>query len=103
MLAEEIIKRPVITEKTNSDMQEVKYTFEVAKNPNKIQIAKAVEYIFGLKVIKVNTIMMNNSVYRELPEESITQLSLLILSEHSLLANFYLSHCSLFTAYGTIL
>ena len=64
MLPEDIIKRPVITEKTNSDMQEGKYTFEVAKNANKIQIAKAVESIFGVKVLKVNTIIVKGKKKR---------------------------------------
>ena len=35
-----------------------KYTFEVAKDANKIEIAKAVEEIFGVKVAKVNTLNM---------------------------------------------
>ena len=64
MLPEDIIKRPVITEKTNSDMQEGKYTFKKKKNANKIQIAKAVESIFGVKVLKVNTIIVKGKKKR---------------------------------------
>ena len=53
--AYDIIKRPIITERS-MDMAELKrYTFEVAKSANKPQIAKAVEEIFGVKVAKVNT------------------------------------------------
>ena len=55
MRPEDIILRPVITEKSNMDIQEGKYTFEVAKKATKIQIAKAVEELFNVKVLKVNT------------------------------------------------
>ncbi len=56
MLAHEIIKRPVVTEQSMAQMQERKYTFEVDKRANKIQIRQAVEEIFGVKVESVNTI-----------------------------------------------
>ena len=55
MQPEDIILRPIITEKSSSDIQEGKYTFEVAKNSNKIQIATAVEKLFEVKVLNVNT------------------------------------------------
>lgn len=55
MHARDIIIRPVITERA-FDMQEYnRYTFEVAPDANKIEIAKAVEEIFSVKVVKVNT------------------------------------------------
>ncbi len=55
MLARDIIIRPVISERS-MDMQELnRYTFEVAKTANKIEIAHAVEEIFGVTVLKVNT------------------------------------------------
>ena len=41
-----------------SETENKKYTFEVAKDANKIEIAKAVEEIFGVKVAKVNTLNM---------------------------------------------
>ena len=56
--AYDIIKRPVITEQSMAETEFKKYTFEVAKDANKIQIAKAVEEIFGVKVMKVNTIKL---------------------------------------------
>ena len=56
--AYDIIKRPVITEKSMAQSEMKRYTFEVAKDANKIEIAKAVEEIFGVKVAKVNTINM---------------------------------------------
>ena len=61
MNPKDIIIRPIITEKSMAGMQvaegeSAKYTFEVDKNANKIEIAKAVEACFpGVKVIKVNT------------------------------------------------
>ena len=51
--AYDIIKRPIITEQSMSFTGDKRYTFEVAKDANKI--AKAVEEAFGVKVAKVNT------------------------------------------------
>ena len=56
--AYDIIKRPVITEQSMAQTEMKRYTFEVAKDANKIEIAKAVEESFGVKVAKVNTINM---------------------------------------------
>ena len=56
MLAQDIVIKPIITEKSMAGLQENKYTFEVAKKANKIEIAKAIEELFGVKVAKVNTI-----------------------------------------------
>ncbi len=58
MNARDIILAPVITEKAVSLLPEKKYTFRVDDRANKIEIAKAVEEIFGVKVAKVNTISM---------------------------------------------
>ena len=52
MLPEEIIIRPVITEKSNDEMQSGKYTFEVNKKATKVEIAKAVEKLFEVKKVK---------------------------------------------------
>ena len=54
--AQDIILTPVITEASMEALEMNKYTFKVAKNANKIEIAKAVEELFGVKVFKVNTI-----------------------------------------------
>ncbi len=54
--AREIIIRPVITEHSYDMMARGVYTFEVAKDANKIEIRKAVEEIFNVKVTKVNVI-----------------------------------------------
>lgn len=58
MNAYDIIRRPVITEKSMSEMADKKYTFIVAINADKTQIKNAVEEIFKVKVDKVNTIRM---------------------------------------------
>ncbi len=60
----DIILAPVVTEKSVALMAEKKYTFKVAKNANKIQIADAAEKIFGVKVAKVNTISMKGAKRR---------------------------------------
>lgn len=62
--AYDIIKRPVITEQSMAQTEMKRYTFEVAKDANKIEIAKAVEEIFGVKVAKVNTISMKGKKRR---------------------------------------
>ncbi len=51
-----VIKRPLITEKTMNLTAVGKYAFEVDPNANKIEIARAVEEIFGVEVVKVNTV-----------------------------------------------
>ena len=62
--AYDIIKRPIITEQSMEAATFKKYTFEVAKDANKIEIAKAVEEIFGVKVAKVNTLNMKGKEKR---------------------------------------
>jgi large subunit ribosomal protein L23 len=54
--AQDIIIRPIITEKSMQGIQDKKYTFRVANDANKIEIAKAVEELFHVKVEKVNTL-----------------------------------------------
>ena len=55
MKPEEIIIAPVVTEKSNDELQQGKYTFRVNKKATKVEIAKAVEKLFEVKVLKVNT------------------------------------------------
>ena len=64
MLPEEIILKPIITEKSNDDLQEGKYTFKVNRNATKIEIAKAVEKLFEVKVLKVNTMSVKGKKKR---------------------------------------
>ena len=51
----DIVLKPVITERSTDLMEQNKYTFIVAKGANKVEIKKAVEDIFGVKVKAVNT------------------------------------------------
>ncbi len=56
MRPEDIIIKPIITEESNEGIQEGKYTFKVNKKATKVDIANAVEKLFEVKVLKVNTI-----------------------------------------------
>ena len=56
--AYDIIKKPIITERSMMGALDNKYTFEVAIDAGKVEIKKAVEEIFGVKVAKVNTIKL---------------------------------------------
>ena len=62
--AQDIILRPIITENSMDGIADRKYTFEVAKDANKIEIAAAVEKLFDVKVKKVNTINVNGKLRR---------------------------------------
>lgn len=64
MKPEDIIKAPVITEKSNDELQNGKYTFEVNKKATKIDIANAVEKLFNVKVLKVNTMTVKGKKKR---------------------------------------
>lgn len=54
----DIIKRPVITERTSEFMEQQKYVFEVDLRANKTEIKQAIEQIFKVKVVSVNTLRM---------------------------------------------
>ena len=64
MEARDILIKPLITEKSTELMAEGKYVFKVAKNANKIEIAKAVKDIFDVKVESVNTINVKGKTKR---------------------------------------
>ena len=64
MKPEDIIIAPVISEKSNDELQEGKYTFKVNKKATKVEIAKAIEKLFGVKVLKVNTMNVNGKSKR---------------------------------------
>ena len=63
--AYDIIIRPILTERAMAGAADKKYAFEVAKNAGKIEVKKAVEEIFGVKVEKVNTIRMEGKMKRQ--------------------------------------
>ena len=56
MKAHDIIIKPILTEKSYAGIANKVYTFKVAKDANKVEIRKAIEEIFGVKVEKVNTL-----------------------------------------------
>ena len=56
----DVIVRPIITEDSMARLADKKYTFEVAAGANKIEIKKAVEEIFKVEVLKVNTISVKS-------------------------------------------
>ena len=60
----DVLIRPLITEKTSMMMQENKYAFQVALNANKVEIRQAVEQIFDVKVLSVNTVRVLGKVKR---------------------------------------
>ena len=62
--AYDIIIRPIITEKSMEAIEEKKYVFEVAPSANKIEIRKAIETIFGVKVQSVNTVKVQGKTKR---------------------------------------
>ena len=64
MTVYDIIIRPVITERSMASVADKKYVFEVAPSAGKIEIKKAVEEIFGVKVAKVNTINVSGKAKR---------------------------------------
>ena len=63
-IASDIIVKPIITEDSIERLESGKYTFKVAKDATKVEIAKAVEALFGVKVAKVNTISVKGKEKR---------------------------------------
>ena len=91
-LAQDIIVKPIITEASMMGIAEKKYTFEVAKNANKIEIAKAVEELFGVKVAKVNTVSVNGKFRRYGAHEGYTaswKKAIVTLTEDSKTIEFF--------------
>ena len=64
MRPEDIIIKPIITEESNEGLQEGKYTFKVNKKATKVDIANAVEKLFEVKVLKVNTMTVKGKEKR---------------------------------------
>ncbi|MCB9706145.1 MAG: 50S ribosomal protein L23 [Myxococcales bacterium] len=65
MIPYQVIVRPVVTEKSNELMSyDNQYVFEVHKRANKIEIRKAVELLFGVKVDKVRTMVVRGDIRR---------------------------------------
>ena len=68
MEARDIIIRPVVTEKSIGLMENNKYVFKVALSANKIEIKKAVEEIFKVKVVDVNTVRVKGAPLLRFPQ-----------------------------------
>ncbi|MBQ8860377.1 MAG: 50S ribosomal protein L23 [Ruminococcus sp.] len=65
MRAQDIVIRPIITEKSMLGIADKKYTFEVAKSATKIDVARAVEELFKVKVDKVTTVNVRGRLKRQ--------------------------------------
>ena len=92
MLAQDIIIRPIVTEKSMSLIPMKKYTFKVNKNSNKIEISKAIEELFGVEVSKVNTISVRGKHRRQGKHEGSTpnwKKAVVTLKESSKGINFF--------------
>jgi len=64
MTNHDIIIKPIVSEKSMDQLADRKYTFKVAIDANKIQIKKAVEEIFGVKVEKITTVRVLGKIKR---------------------------------------
>lgn len=73
MDAHDIIKKPVLTEKSYAGIANKVYTFEVAKEANKIEIARAVEEIFDVKVARVNTLNVKGKIRTRNTKSGVTK------------------------------
>ena len=72
MNAEEIIVKPILTEKGYDGIASKKYTFKVAKGANKTQIKMAIEELFEVKVASVNTCNVRGKLKRMGRNEGLT-------------------------------
>ena len=72
MRAEDIILKPILTEKGYDGIPLKKYTFKVAKSANKTQIKIAIEQLFGVKVASVNTMNVRGKLKRMGRNEGMT-------------------------------
>ncbi len=63
--AQDVILAPVITEKSYGEVENGKYTFKVAPSASKTEIADAVEKIFNVKVLSVNTSNFDGKIKRQ--------------------------------------
>ena len=60
----DIIIKPIVTEASMANIEVNKYTFKVRKDVNKTEIKKAIEELFKVDVVKVNTLMVKGKVKR---------------------------------------
>lgn len=67
----QVLKRPILTEKTDFQRDDNKYVFEVDRRANKLQIKEAVQTVFDVEVMAVNTMIMKPK-QRQLGRKTIT-------------------------------
>ncbi len=72
MVAHDIIKRPILSEKSYADIANKKYTFEVASDANKTMVKNAVQEIFKVKVESVNISNVYGKIKRQGKHEGLT-------------------------------
>lgn len=60
----DLVKRPIVTERSSDLMEHGKYVFEVDRRVNKTEIRQAIEKLFGVKVAKVNTVRVPSKTKR---------------------------------------
>ena len=72
MATHDIIRRPILSEKSYADIANKKYTFEVAKSANKTQVKQAIEEIFKVKVESVNISNVYGKIKRQGKYEGLT-------------------------------
>lgn len=72
MATHDIIRRPILSEKSYADIANKKYTFEVAKSANKTQVKQAIEEIFKVKVESVNISNVYGKIKRQGKHEGLT-------------------------------
>ncbi|MBS5855783.1 MAG: 50S ribosomal protein L23 [Firmicutes bacterium] len=92
MFAEDVILKPVLTEKGYDGIADKRYTFYVKNTANKIEIRSAVEKLFGVKVAKVNTINCKGKLKRMGRNEGYTpdrKKAVVILKEDSKPIEFF--------------
>ncbi len=92
MFAEDVILKPVLTEKGYDGIADKRYTFYVKNSANKIEIRSAVEKLFGVKVAKVNTINCKGKLKRMGRNEGYTpdrKKAVVILKEDSKPIEFF--------------
>ncbi|WP_155287475.1 50S ribosomal protein L23 [Lacticaseibacillus zhaodongensis] len=73
MDARDVVLRPIITEQTTAEMENRKYTFEVALHAEKTEVRRAVEEIFGVNVEKVNIANVRGKKKRQGRYEGMTR------------------------------
>jgi large subunit ribosomal protein L23 len=60
----QVVLRPIISERSYDLINDNRYTFEVAKQANKVEIGQAIEEIFDVRVLKVNTLNVSGKPKR---------------------------------------